>query len=137
MRHCFVWGRLPLIKPVRTVVSPLCIGRPRPTAKSLMNSRPTGSAAACFVGFLALLAGCSDRPPITSYTVNKPVPLKPLPNPHDAGLPMTLPSQAGAEASADAPPSGEPTDRTLAAILPITPQGWFFKLTGPIAAVAA
>ena len=80
-----------------------------------------------------LLASCSDRPPITSYTVNKPAPLKPLANPHDAGLPMTLPSQAAAEA----PPTGEPTDRTLAAILPITPQGWFFKLTGPIAAVAA
>jgi hypothetical protein len=80
-----------------------------------------------------LLASCSDRPPITSYTVSKPAPLKPLANPHDAGLPMTLPSQAAAEA----PPTGEPTDRTLAAILPITPQGWFFKLTGPIAAVAA
>jgi hypothetical protein len=102
-----------------------------------MNSRPTGFASICIVGLLALLSGCGDRPPITSYTVNKPVPLKPLPNPHDAGLPMTLPSQAGADASAEAPPSGEPTDRTLAAILPITPQGWFFKLTGPIAAVAA
>jgi hypothetical protein len=84
------------------------------------------------VGLLALVAtGCSERPPITTYTVNKPAPLRPLANPHDAGLPMTLPG------AAEAPPTGEPTDRTLAVIVPITPQGWFFKLTGPAAAVAA
>lgn len=87
------------------------------------------------VSFAALaclaLAGCSEKPGITSYTVKKPEPLEALPNPHDQGLPKTLPSQ-------DAPPpSGEPTDRTLAAIVPTTPQGWFFKLTGPEAAVAA
>ncbi len=36
-----------------------------------------------------------------------------------------------------APPTGEPTDRTLGAIVPLEPRGWFFKLTGPAAAVAA
>ncbi len=82
------------------------------------------------IGCLAIV-GCSDKPPITSYTVKKPEPLPAMPNPHDAGLPKTLPGQ-------DAPPpTGEPTDRTLAVIVPTTPQGWFFKLTGPEAAVAA
>lgn len=83
---------------------------------------------------LALLAGCSERPPITTYTVNKPSPLRPLVNPHDAGLPMTRPGETG---PSEAPPTGEPTDRTLAAIVPTTPQGWFFKLTGPTGPVAA
>ncbi len=82
------------------------------------------------IGCLAIL-GCSDKPPITSYTVKKPEPLPAMPNPHDAGLPKTLPGQDAA------PPTGEPTDRTLAVIVPTTPQGWFFKLTGPEAAVAA
>ncbi len=85
------------------------------------------------VGILTVvaLAGCGDRPPIKTYTVNKPAPLKPIRNPHDAGLPMTPPGQV------ETPPTGEPTDRTLAAIVPLTPQGWFFKLSGPIDAVAA
>ncbi len=82
------------------------------------------AVACCF------LAGCSERPQIKSYTVKKPAPLAPLPNPHDAGLPKTLPGDEPA-------PTGEPTDRTLAAIVPTTPQGWFFKLTGPEASVAA
>ena len=85
-------------------------------------------------GLLALVAaGCSERPPITSYTVSKPVPLRPIANPHDAGLPMTLPGAAAAEA----PPTGEPTDRMLGVVVPITPQGWFFKFSGPVAAVTA
>lgn len=76
------------------------------------------------------IVGCSDKPQITSYTVKKPEPLAAMPNPHDQGLPKTLPGQ-------DAPPpTGEPTDRTLAVIVPTTPQGWFFKLTGPTAPVA-
>jgi hypothetical protein len=82
-------------------------------------------ALCCFAA-----AGCSDKPPIKSYTVKKPEPLEAMANPHDAGLPKTLPGE-------EAPPSGPPTDRTLAVIVPTTPQGWFFKLTGPEAAVAA
>jgi hypothetical protein len=40
-------------------------------------------------------------------------------------------------AAESVPPTGVPTDRTLAAIVPTVPQGWFFKLTGPIDAVGA
>ncbi len=84
------------------------------------------------VAIAALAAfGCSDKPPITSYTVKKPEPLPAMPNPHDQGLPKTLPGQDVP------PPTGEPTDRTLAVIVPTTPRGWFFKLTGPTAPVAA
>ncbi len=94
-----------------------------------MKTRLIGSFGFLFCVML-LSWGCEDRPPIQSYTVNKPAPMRPMPNPHDAGLPKTLPSQTPAT-----PPTGEPTDRTLGAILPTTPQGWFFKLTGPEAEV--
>lgn len=87
------------------------------------------------IAALAVL-GCSERPGITSYTVKKPAPLEAMPNPHDQGLPKTLPGQETLPGQ-QAPPTGEPTDRTLAVIVPTTPQGWFFKLTGPEAAVAA
>jgi hypothetical protein len=75
---------------------------------------------------LAVVVGCQKREEITRYTVAKPLPLAPLANnsPHAAG------------AIPDQPPSGEPTDRTLAAIVPLVPQGWFFKLTGPTRAIA-
>lgn len=75
---------------------------------------------------LAAVAGCQKHDEITRYTVNKPLPLEPLAreNPHQAG-------------GAEAPPTGDPTDRTLGAIVPLGEQGWFFKLTGPIDAVAA
>jgi hypothetical protein len=75
---------------------------------------------------LAFLTGCSEREPITRYTVNKPLPLE--------GLANANPHQAQ---PADAPPTGDPTDRTLGAIVPLAEQGWFFKLTGPKDAVAA
>jgi hypothetical protein len=76
---------------------------------------------------LAVVFGCQRREEITRYTVAKPLPLEPVAtkNPHAGG------------AMADEPPSGAPTDRTLAAIVPLEPQGWFFKLTGPTDAVAA
>jgi hypothetical protein len=76
---------------------------------------------------LIVLAGCREREAVTRYTVNKPAPLAPLTrvNPHQA-----LP---GAEPA----PTGEPTDRTLGAIVPLAEQGWFFKLTGPKDLVAA
>jgi hypothetical protein len=78
---------------------------------------------------LALLAGCSKREPIRHYTVEKPPEMAPVAaaNPHAGMMPP----------AAAKPPTGEPTDRTLAAIVPLEPQGWFFKLTGPIDAVAA
>jgi hypothetical protein len=77
------------------------------------------------VAALAICAGCDAPEEIQHYTVNKPLPLEPraTADPH-AGL-------------ADTPPTGEPTDRTLGAIVPLTEQGWFFKLTGPKDAVAS
>ncbi len=42
-----------------------------------------------------------------------------------------VPKEPKAEVVADAKP-GEPTDRMLAAILPIGDQAWFFKVVGPI-----
>jgi hypothetical protein len=71
---------------------------------------------------VALLAGCNNREPIEQYTVAKPAP---------AASPHAPPSAAAEQTSA------EPTDRMLAAIVPHQSQGWFFKLTGPIDAVAA
>ena len=75
----------------------------------------------------AIVVGCQKQDEIARYTVAKPLPLEPLAtkSPHASGA---IPEQ---------PPSGEPTDRTLAAIVPLKPQGWFFKLTGPKDAVAA
>lgn len=75
---------------------------------------------------LLLVAGCGPDEKIVRYTVDKPPPLEPLASadPH-AGL--SLPAK----------PSGEPTDRMLGAVIPATPQGWFFKLSGPKEAVAA
>lgn len=74
-----------------------------------------------------VLLGCQKRDEIRRYTVEKPPPIEPLArlNPHRAG------------AGQDEQPTGEPTDRTLGAIVPLAAQGWFFKLTGPTDAVAA
>ncbi len=81
------------------------------------------------LGLLALLiaVGCQQRDEIARYTVDKPPPIEPLvqPNPHQG------------DAAADERPTGDPTDRTLGAIVPLSPQGWFFKLMGPLDAVAA
>jgi hypothetical protein len=90
---------------------------------------------------VAMVVGCQERAEITRYTVDKPPAMDPAsrPNPQAAGGPMAGPfagGPAGAPAAAPAP-TGPPTDRTLGAIVPLSPQGWFFKLTGPIEAVAA
>jgi hypothetical protein len=72
------------------------------------------------------VAGCQKRDEIRRYTVNKPLPLAPVAraNPH----------QDAVDAAA---PQGEPTDRTLGAIVLLPEHGWFFKLTGPKDPVAA
>ncbi len=75
---------------------------------------------------IACLAGCEKRESITRYTVDKPLPLEPLAK---ADLHANLSAGQGAV--------GEPTDRTLGAIVPLADQGWFFKLSGPKDAVAA
>ncbi len=71
-------------------------------------------------GFLALAVplGCERNEPIEHYTVAKPLPIE-------------------APAGVQTPVVGEPKDRTLAAIVPLGSQAWFFKLTGPKDAVAA
>lgn len=75
-------------------------------------------------GLSVLLAcsGCGKQEQISRYTVAKPEPIVER-DPH-AGLGIK-------------PPSGEPTDRTLGAVVPRGEQGWFFKLTGPKDAVEA
>jgi hypothetical protein len=67
-----------------------------------------------------MLAGCNRTEQVEHYTVLKPPPIE----------------RTAVEPSAP-PASGEAQDRTLAAIVPLASQGWFFKLTGPKDAVAA
>jgi hypothetical protein len=74
--------------------------------------------AVLVAGFwLVAVAGCEKTEQITRYTVEKPPPID---------------APAIAEPRAT---DAEPTDRTLAAIVPLTGQGWFFKLAGPKDAV--
>jgi len=95
----------------------------------------------------ALAGGCSKPEQITHYTVDKPPALEAVAHngqnpgdPHQGMLPSGAgaadPSGASGFSAANAP-AGEPTDRTLGAIVPVQQQGWFFKLTGPQAAVGA
>ncbi len=74
-------------------------------------------AAACTL----LVSGCGKPAQVEHYTVAKPEPIR-------------LPADV---APAAEQPPGEPTDRTLAAIVTHGEQGWFFKITGPKDAVAA
>jgi hypothetical protein len=80
---------------------------------------------------LALVLGCGKGEEVKRYTVNKPPPIEArgsdTSDPH-AGL--NLPGRGAA-----AVPTGEPTDRTLGAIVIHGGQGWFFKITGPAEAV--
>ncbi|HEX3726308.1 MAG TPA: hypothetical protein VHV08_08695 [Pirellulales bacterium] len=69
----------------------------------------------------AAIAGCKRQDGIEHYVVLKPPP-------------MEAPAAAS---GATQVPLGEPRDRTLAAIVPVGSQGWFFKLTGPKDAVAS
>lgn len=71
---------------------------------------------------LMLAAGCEKPERITKYTVDKPPPIE------EPKQPATAESDQ---------PAGEPTDRTVAAIVPLAEQGWFFKMTGPKDAVQA
>jgi hypothetical protein len=83
-------------------------------------------AAILLAGLTALLAtGCQRQEQIARYTVEKPPPIEAPKNPP--------PRLGGADAAPVKP--GEAKDRTLAAIVPRVPQGWFFKLTGPKDAV--
>jgi hypothetical protein len=94
---------------------------------TLRHAGRAGRLALLSLLALVIVAGCQKHDGIARYTVNKPPPIKPLerPNPHQLA------------AAADEQPTGAPTDRTLGAIVPLNPQGWFFKLTGPVDAVGA
>lgn len=67
-----------------------------------------------------VIGGCYKTEPIRSYSAPK------------ESAPVA--DQAAAPAAPAAAP-GEPTDRMLAAILPVASQAYFFKVVGPIAAV--
>ncbi len=85
------------------------------------------------VTLLAVAAvGCSQREEITRYKVDKPAPLEPVAS--ASGRPEMPPGHPEIPAAA---PTGEPTDRMLGVVVPTSPQGWFFKLSGPKEAVAA
>jgi hypothetical protein len=88
---------------------------------------PFGRLALVALLALVMVTGCNRREEIKRYTVAKPPPLEPM-----ARLPANHP-----DVTTDAAPTGEPTDRTLGAIVPLPAQGWFFKLTGPKDSVAA
>ena len=72
--------------------------------------------------WLVAAGGCEKSEQIARYRVDKPVPFEP---------------SRAADPQRGQGPVGEPTDRTLAAIVPLAGQGWFFKLTGRKDAVAA
>ena len=67
---------------------------------------------------VSFIVGCGKPAQIQTYTVPKE------PQPPVAATPGAPATKA---------PSGEPTDRMLAAILPSGQQAWFFKAVGPIA----
>jgi len=87
-----------------------------------MAHYPNWTFGGALAVFLAAASGCGQRSEIERYTVAKPVPVEEPADPH-AGLGIK-------------PPAGEPTHRTLGAVVPRGDQGWFFKLTGPKDAVA-
>jgi hypothetical protein len=78
---------------------------------------------AALLASLTAIAGCQKSEQIARYTVAKPPPI--------------IATAARPAAPSDNPSAAEPTDRTLAAIVPLGDKGWFFKLTGPKDAVAA
>ncbi len=70
------------------------------------------------VGLAAVFVGCEKRPEIAHYQVAKEA---------------VASDQSAADETAG---NSEPTDRMLAAIVPHDGQAWFFKLSGPEAAVS-
>jgi hypothetical protein len=73
-----------------------------------------------FVTALAAVVGCSPQAEIAHYSVPKEV----------------VPKETQRQIVPASTP-GEATDRMLAAVLPDGDRAWFFKVTGPIAAVEA
>jgi len=81
-----------------------------------LTSRSAGPVAAIFAAALIYALGCQKAEQIQTHIV---------------------PKEAKVAAVADATETkpGEPTDRMLAAILPVGGQAWFFKAVGPIAEI--
>jgi hypothetical protein len=75
------------------------------------------------LSFIAL-AGCRPEDEVRTYRIAKPA--------DASGAP---PATATAPQPAAKPPSGEPTDRMIGAIVPGPSQAWFFKAVGPKAAI--
>src|SRR5262245_58149240 len=65
--------------------------------------------------WIVVALGCRQAEQIQTYAVPKEPKVSPV--------------------AADSTKVGEPTDRMLAAILPVGNEAWFFKLVGPIANV--
>lgn len=88
----------------------------------MLNTKYSRSQSVLLGATIASLVtgGCYKTEPIRSYSAPK------------ESAPAA--SQADAPAAPAAAP-GEPTDRMLAAILPVASQAYFFKVVGPIAAV--
>ncbi len=95
-------------------------GHPTGTALSTMQTHDLRRFIVLVAAVSLLAAGCGKQVRIERYTVAKPEPLK-------------LAADAG---PAVEQPPGEPSDRTLAAIVSHGEQGWFFKITGAKDAVA-
>lgn len=97
----------------------------RPNQKNPIGPAGVSSGSACLLGLLAmcLAVGCRQKDQIRTYRIAKT----------DAEVPREAPpaDTPTKPLAAPAPPSGEPTDRMLGAILPGPDQAWFFKAVGP------
>jgi hypothetical protein len=94
---------------------------------------PHNLTALCILAVLCL--GCGKGEQIEHYTVLKPPPMQ-TPAGFDPHAGLNFGERPNVNSMpADSAPAGEPTDRTLAAIVTVGEQGWFFKLTGPRAVV--
>ena len=115
-----------------------------PSTPSIARLLPVSQRWLALLFLVAVVSlGCEKREEISHYTVPKPLPIEPpasklsgdqLPEGHP---PLEIPSTGDGRKGVAPVPTGEPTDRMLGAIIPATPQGWFFKLSGPKDAVTA
>ena len=78
---------------------------------------------------LIVLAGCRPEDEVRTYRIAKPADA-----PSDPPAAMDSPAPAAPVVAAE-PPSGEPTDRMIGAIVPGPSQAWFFKAVGAKSAV--
>lgn len=101
---------------------------------SVRMHRGASGLASCFV-VTAIVAGCGKSDEITSYSIPKERAPAVVATANDSSSASTAASPAGAETSVASDPATGP-DRMLGAVVMRPDQAWFFKLTGPEAAVA-